>query len=279
MSKLNKNLWFLIVLCFVSPLSADSQLRLATTTSTYNSGLLDNLLPIFEQKTGVRVQVISVGTGAALRLAQDGDVDLVITHAPEAEEAFIQSGHGVMPQPLMYNNYIIVGPKEDPAALISAKSLSEALSLIVTQQQIFVSRGDNSGTHIKELQLWENAGQVIPFKGYRSVGQGMGRVLSLADEMEAYTLTDRGTWLAMKSRLDSVVVFEGDEQLYNPYQVILVNPDHHHHVRYDAAKALQDWLVSDEGQGFINNFTIEGEPLFYGTAIKQKATFQLEGNP
>ncbi|WP_206057445.1 substrate-binding domain-containing protein [Nitrincola schmidtii] len=250
----------------VSFVQADEMLRLATTTSTYNSGLLDYLLPVYKEKTGVEVQVISVGTGAALRLGQDGDVDLVMTHAPEAEAAFVEAGHGIMPKALMYNDFVIVGPDSDPASLKTAENIIDAFSQIADSGSIFVSRGDESGTHMKELELWEMADKNLPFEGYRSVGQGMGRVLSLADEMEGYTLTDRGTWLAMKNRLDSVLVFEGDEQLFNPYQVILVNPERHPHTLYDQAKAFANWLVSAEGQDLIDSFQVEGEQLFFASA-------------
>ena len=266
MLKLFKPLLILALLTFGSMVQAQTTLRLATTTSTYNSGLLDYLLPVYEAASGVQVQVISVGTGAALRLGQDGDVDLVMTHAPEAEAAFVEAGHGVLPRALMYNDFVLVGPASDPASLQTAGDVDSAFKQIVQQGSIFVSRGDESGTHMKELALWEQAGQSLPFDGYRSVGQGMGRVLSLADEMEGYTLTDRGTWLAMKSRLDSVLVVEGDEQLFNPYQVILVNPDRHAHVAYDQAKAFADWLVSPEGQELIDSFQVEGEQLFFASA-------------
>lgn len=251
---------------FAMAAHADTTLRLATTTSTYHSGLLDYLLPVYQERTGIQVQVISVGTGAALRLAQDGDVDLVMTHAPDAEAAFVEAGHGVMPRLLMYNDFVIVGPHADPALLQSARSLKDALTNIAQGNVIFVSRGDDSGTYIKELQLWQLADQALPFDGYRSVGQGMGRVLSLADEMEGYALTDRGTWLAMKHQLDLALLFAGDEHLFNPYQVILVNPDRHPHVEYDQAKAFADWLVSDQGQMLIRNFSVDGEALFIGLA-------------
>ena len=266
---MHKTLKFALVSVFMMLASlahSETLLRLATTTSTYNSGLLDYLLPVYKEKSGVDIQVISVGTGAALRLGQDGDVDLVMTHAPAAEAAFVEAGHGVMPRALMYNDFVIVGPADDPASLSSANSIIDAFSQIAETESIFVSRGDESGTHMKELQLWEMASQALPFEGYRSVGQGMGRVLSLADEMEGYTLTDRGTWLAMKSRLDASLLFEGDEQLFNPYQVILVNPERHPHALYDQAKAFADWLVSQEGQDLIDSFQVEGEQLFFASA-------------
>lgn len=259
----------LVLLVMISTASsADTLLRLATTTSTYNSGLLDYLLPIYQEKTGIQVQVISVGTGAALRLGQDGDVDVVMTHAPRAEARFVEAGYGVMPRALMYNDFVIVGPRDDSALITTASSVADAFSLIAQSGAIFVSRGDDSGTHIKELQLWELAEQELPFESYRSVGQGMGRVLSLADEMEGYTLTDRGTWLAMKNRLDSALLFEGDEHLFNPYQVILVNPERHPDALYDAAMDFSNWLISPEGQELINSFQVEGEQLFFASSEK-----------
>lgn len=261
---------FLLVLCWVlltmQSALADKMLRLATTTSTYNSGLLDYLLPYFEAEADISVQVISVGTGAALRLGQDGDVDLVMTHAPAAEAAFVEAGHGIDPRGLMYNDFVLVGPAADPADLQLADNVQDAFSRIVASRSVFVSRGDDSGTHIKELAFWESIGQELSFQGYRSVGQGMGRVLSLADEMEGYALTDRGTWLAMKNRLDLALVYEGDESLFNPYQVILVNPEHHPHVEIELAEMLADWLVSVEGQRLIDSFQIEGEQLFFASA-------------
>lgn len=261
---------FLLVLCLmlltVQIAHAEKRLRLATTTSTYNSGLLDYLLPYFEAETAIRIQVISVGTGAALRLGQDGDVDLVMTHAPAAEAAFVAAGHGIDPRSLMYNDFILVGPVTDPADLQSADSVLDAFNRIAESGSVFVSRGDESGTHMKELALWESAGQAPPFDGYRSVGQGMGPVLSLADEMEGYALTDRGTWLAMKNRLDLTLLYEGDESLFNPYQVILVNPERHPHVETELAKLLTEWLVSAEGQRLIDSFQIDGEALFFASA-------------
>lgn len=259
----------LLVLCLMLLLMqsafAGKVLRLATTTSTYNSGLLDYLLPHFEAGSGVTVHVISVGTGAALRLGQDGDVDLVMTHAPEAEAAFVAAGHGIDPRVLMYNDFVLVGPVTDPAELQMAEDVLDAFSRIAASGSVFVSRGDDSGTYIKELAFWEIAGQALPFKGYRSVGQGMSRVLSLADEMEGYALTDRGTWLAMKNRLDLALVYQGDDSLFNPYQVILVNPVHHPHVEVDMAIMLSDWLVSEQGRRLIDSFKIEGEQLFFAS--------------
>lgn len=242
---------------------AREMLRLATTTSTYNSGLLDYLLPHFEAEHDTTIHVISVGTGKALRLGQDGDVDLVMTHAPEAEARFVADGHGIDPRSLMYNDFVIVGPQADPAGISEQDSVVEVFRAIAAEQAIFVSRGDDSGTHIKELELWQQAAVELPFAGYRAVGQGMGQVLSIADEMEGYTLADRGTWLAMRARLDAALLFQGDEVLFNPYQVILVSPARHPDANHDLARKLSDWLVSEEGQALINSFKVDGEQLFF----------------
>ncbi|KAA0875077.1 substrate-binding domain-containing protein [Nitrincola tapanii] len=259
-------LCLLLALCISSNLQAQTQLRLATTTSTYNSGLLDYLLPHFEQASGIQVQVISVGTGAALRLGQDGDVDLVMTHAPEAETEFVAAGYGIEPRALMYNDFVIVGPAQDPAGIAQKQTAVDAFARIVLQGAIFVSRGDDSGTHIKELSYWQALEQTLPFPGYRAVGQGMGRVLSIADEMQGYTLTDRGTWLAMRAKLDNQLLLQGDPSLFNSYQVILVNPERHPHVQVDEARRFSDWLVSETGQALINAFQVDGEPLFFASA-------------
>ncbi|WP_409522847.1 substrate-binding domain-containing protein [Nitrincola sp. MINF-07-Sa-05] len=252
-----------ILLSVAVTAQAREMLRLATTTSTYNSGLLDYLLPHFEAEHDITVHVISVGTGKALRLGQDGDVDLVMTHAPEAEARFVAGGYGIEPRSLMYNDFVIVGPQADPAGISKQDSVVEVFRAIAAERAIFVSRGDESGTHIKELELWQQAAVELPFAGYRAVGQGMGQVLSIADEMEGYTLTDRGTWLAMRARLDASLLFQGDELLFNPYQVILVNPARHLDVNHAMARKLSDWLVSEEGQALINSFKVEGEQLFF----------------
>lgn len=255
-------LLLILLSCSVTA-QAREMLRLATTTSTYNSGLLDYLLPHFEAEHDARVHVISVGTGKALRLGQDGDVDLVMTHAPVAEADFVALGYGIQPRALMFNDFVIIGPSSDPAGVRRYNAVPDVLRAIASAQAIFVSRGDESGTHIKELELWQQAAVALPFKGYRAVGQGMGQVLSIADEMEGYTLTDRGTWLAMRARLDASLLFQGDEILFNPYQVILVNPERHPDTNHAMARKLSDWLVSEEGQALINSFKVEGEQLFF----------------
>ena len=241
-------------------------IRLATTTSTYNSGLLDYLLPEFEKANGATVQVIAVGTGKALRMGRDGDVDVVMTHAPKAEAAFVDGGYGIDARPIMYNDFVLVGPKNDPAKVSKAGSITEALAAVAKANSLFISRGDDSGTHKKELGLWQAAATKLPFDGYREVGQGMGKVLQMSSELQAYTLTDRGTWLAFKSKADLKIVSEGDENLFNPYQVILVNPERHEGLNEKGARAFSDWLVSEATQQRINNFRLHGERLFIANA-------------
>jgi tungstate transport system substrate-binding protein len=259
----------LLILLFVfsgSLQASQPVIRLATTTSTYNSGLLGHLLPHFEQQHGLRVQVLSVGTGQALKLGQQGDVDLVVTHAPAAEAAFVETGYGIEPRSLMYNDYVLVGPKHDPLNLEQAEGILDALEKIHQRNHVFVSRGDDSGTHKKELELWSQAGLQPAFRNYRAVGQGMGRVLTMTSEMQGYTLTDRSTWLAMRARLDLALLYEGGVDLANPYQVILVNPQRHPAINQQGARLLRDWLVSAEGQALINRFTVDGEALFFADA-------------
>lgn len=259
-------LLLILLITFCLPVNAAEIVRLATTTSTYNSGLLDYLLPHFEKKQGIKVQVLSVGTGQALKLGQEGDVDLVMTHAPAAEEAFVEAGYGIEPRSLMYNDFVLVGPKNDPLKLVQSEGLMDAMDRIRQGNRIFVSRGDDSGTHKKELELWELNGHQPNFRQYRAVGQGMGRVLQMTSEMQGYTLTDRGTWLAMRSKLDLQLLVEGSVDLANPYQVILVNPKRHPGINQKGARQLRDWLRSKEGQTLIGNFQINGEPLFFPDA-------------
>jgi len=244
----------------------DNIIRLATTTSTYNSGLLDNLLPVFEKQHDAKVHVIAVGTGKALRMGRAGDVDLVVTHAPKAEKAFVDGGFGVKPKSVMYNDFVIVGPKSDPAKVNGLGDVSTALGQIADVNAQFISRGDDSGTHKKELSLWQAAGVSKGFANYKEVGQGMGKVLQIADELNGYTMTDRGTWLAYEDRLQLTLLVEGDKRLFNPYQVILVNPELHNGLNVEGAKALSAWLVSAQGQQMINDFRIKGKVLFHGSA-------------
>ncbi|MCI0508733.1 tungstate transport system substrate-binding protein [Chromohalobacter marismortui] len=240
--------------------------RLATTTSTYNSGLLDYLLPKFEQDHPYQVQVIPVGTGKALRLGRDGDVDVVLTHAPGAEKAFVDAGYGVEPHGVMYNDFVIVGPADDPAGIEGGDDATRAFATLADEGATFISRGDDSGTEKKENHLWQDAGTTPDFEGYRSAGQGMGAVLNMASELQGYTLTDRGTWLAMKDKLDLEIMVEGDKALFNPYQVILVNPERHEGLNTQGARALAEWLISDEGQDLIDAFRLNDKVLFHASA-------------
>lgn len=246
--------------------------RLATTTSTANSGLLDYLLPNFETKCGCKVHVISVGTGKALKLGQDGNVDVVLVHAPEAENAFVAAGHGVDRRHVMYNDYVLIGPDNDPAKVAISKDIVTAMKLIATAQARFVSRGDNSGTEQMERAYWIAAGQdhtaLLKQKWYVSAGQGMGEVLMMAGEMRAYTLTDRGTYVSYRKRISLPILLSGDERMFNPYSIIAVNPKKYPEINYQGAKLLIDWLTSSDGQQRIADFKVDGEQLFVPSARK-----------
>ncbi|OMH29190.1 tungsten ABC transporter substrate-binding protein [Motiliproteus sp. MSK22-1] len=241
-------------------------LRLATTTSTYNSGLLDYLIPDFEQHQGTQVQVIAVGTGKALRMGQSGDVDLVLVHAPKAEIQFVAQGHGVDRIGIMYNDFVIIGPPSDPAQVKNLKNATEALSRIAASQSLFVSRGDDSGTHKKERSLWKDITRPRESIWYREAGQGMGKVLQISNELDAYTLVDRGTWLAYKNKLNLKLLVEGDKRLHNPYSVIRVNPEKYADLNHKDAMAFSRWLASAEVQQKIAEFKVAGEQLFVPSA-------------
>lgn len=260
-----------LVLISYSASSADSaddhRIRLATTTSTYHSGLLDYLLPKFEKDTGYKVDVIAAGTGKALKMGENGDVDLVMTHAPAAEANFVQKGYGIQPRKLMYNDFVIVGPESDPAQVTKQKNIDQVFKQIATNGVTFVSRGDDSGTHKKELSIWAQTHIEPNFGGYRSVGQGMGPTLNMASELQAYTLSDRGTWLAYQNKLDLKILFQGDKKLFNPYQVILINPERYPTLNTQGAQVFSDWLVDQKkGQQYINEFRLNGQQLFVANA-------------
>jgi tungstate transport system substrate-binding protein len=261
----------LFVLTSVSLVFANDRLRLSTTTSTENSGLLDVLLPPFEEKFDVKVDVISVGTGKALKLAENGDVDITLVHARSLEDKFLRDGYGVNRRDVMCNDFVIIGPKLDPAGIREAKTAVEAFHKIALKQYTFVSRGDNSGTHIKELILWKTAGNHPSGMWYLEAGKGMGAVLTIAYEKEAYTLTDRGTYLAfwVDKKIDLPVLFEGDPILFNPYGIIAVNAAKHPHTNYTKAMALIAWVTSMQGQKIIKEFGKErfGKPLFMPVAV------------
>lgn len=260
----------LLVLACSLAIAADfdraKTVRLATTTSTENSGLLEDLLPRFKAATGYDVHVIAVGTGKALRMGRDGDVDVVLVHAPAAEQKFVDEGYGEQRLPVMYNDFILVGPASDPAGLADAANLDDALMRIAQTQSMFVSRGDDSGTHKKELSLWKQAG-VTPQGGwYREAGQGMGKVLQMAGELDAYTLTDRGTWLAYRDKSQLKVAYQGDEGLFNPYAIIEVNAKRYPDLNHEGAKALILWIRGAQGQEAIAAFRKSGEQLFTPSA-------------
>ncbi len=256
----------LFVLLLSSSASAQTRLRLATTTSTDNSGLLGAVLPPFEQKYGIKVDVIAVGTGKALKLAENGDVDVVLVHAREAEEEFINNGFGTNRRDVMYNDFIIVGPGSDPAGIKQSAKASDAFAAIERKTAPFISRGDDSGTHKKELEIWNAAGVKPKGEWYIEAGQGMGAVLHMADEKQAYTLTDRGTWIAFAKKLDLAILLEGDPALFNPYGIIAVNPARHPHVNYMEAMLLIAWFTSPEGQKLIAEFKKDGQALFVPSA-------------
>ncbi|MDY6844352.1 MAG: substrate-binding domain-containing protein [Thermodesulfobacteriota bacterium] len=266
--------FLLIICCTLSPywnVYAEERLKLSTTTSTENSGLLGTLLPPFEKMCNVRIDVIPVGTGKALKLAENGDVDVTLVHARTLEDKFVAEGYGVNRRDVMYNDFVIIGPSSDPAGIKKAKSAVEAFSYIAKKKALFISRGDRSGTNIKELKIWENAGIKPRGAWYLESGKGMGEVLTMAYEKTAYTITDRGTYLAYvgEKKIDSRVLFEGDSVLFNPYGIIAVNPATHPHVNYVKALALIGWVTSQEGQKIIREFGKEkfGQPLFIPVAI------------
>ncbi len=239
-----------------------SRIRLATTTSTDNSGLLEALLPVFTARTGIRVDVIAVGTGKALALGENGDVDAVLVHAPSREKAFVDSGHGVNRRYVMYNDFVILGPPEDPAGISGISNSSEAFTRIADSRELFISRGDDSGTNIKEKAIWASAGVSPAGNWYREAGQGMAAVLVMASEVQGYTLADRGTWLAMKKQLKLRILVEGDPPLFNPYSVIAVNPRKHPKAHYMESMLFIAWLTSPEGIRLIGDFRINDEVLF-----------------
>ena len=259
----------LIALGMISAQAQERFITVASTTSTEQSGLFGHLLPRFEQKTGIKVHVVAVGTGQALDLARRGDADVVFVHARSAEEKFLAEGHGVKRYPVMYNDFVLVGPKSDPAKIGGSKDILEALKKLEAARAPFVSRGDKSGTHLAELDLWKAAGiDIDTAKGpwYRDTGQGMGPALNTASSMNAYILTDRGTWLSFKNRGDLTILVEGDRRLFNQYGVMLVNPDKHPSVKKDLGQLFVEWVISPEGQQTIADYKINGEQLFFPNA-------------
>ena len=259
----------MIALATIGGQAQERFITVASTTSTEQSGLFGHLLPRFEQKTGIKVHVVAVGTGQALDLARRGDADVVFVHARSAEEKFLAEGHGVKRYPVMYNDFVLLGPKSDAAKIAGGKDILEAFKKLDAARAPFVSRGDKSGTHLAELDLWEAAGiDIDKVKGpwYRDTGQGMGPALNTASSMNAYILTDRGTWLSFKNRGDLAILVEGDERLFNQYGVMLVNPDKHPSVKKELGQMFVDWVISPEGQKAISDYKVNRAQLFFPNA-------------
>ncbi|MFL6805181.1 MAG: extracellular solute-binding protein [Xanthobacteraceae bacterium] len=261
----------LILLANVAAATAqDQSIVVASTTSTQDSGLFNHILPIFKARTGITVKVIAQGTGQALDTGRRGDADVVFVHARPQEEKFVAEGFGVKRFPVMYNDFVLIGPKSDPAGIGGTKDIVAALKTIKAKGAPFISRGDRSGTHAAELALWKLAG--IDAAGadrgpwYKEIGQGMGAALNTAAAADAYVLSDRGTWISFKNRGDLAVAVAGDQRLFNQYGVILVNPTKHPHVKKDLGQAFIDWLTSPQGQGAIADYNIDGQQLFFPNA-------------
>jgi tungstate transport system substrate-binding protein len=257
-----------------SAMAQDKSIVVASTTSTQDSGLFDHILPLFEAKTGVDVKVVAQGTGQALDTGRRGDADVVFVHAKAQEEKFIEEGFGVKRFDVMYNDFVLIGPKSDPAGVSGTKDITAALAAIQAKQAAFVSRGDESGTHSAELRLWKEAGiDISATKGpwYKEIGQGMGAALNTAGAMNAYVLSDRATWLSFKNRGDLDIVVEGDKRLFNQYGVMLVNPEKHPSIKADLGQSFIDWLISPEGKEAIGEYKIDGKQLFFPNAEQKRS--------
>lgn len=252
-----------LIFCVNPLIHAEEVLRLSTTTSTDNSGLLKAILPEFEAKTHIKVHVISVGTGKALELAKNGDVDVTLVHARAAEDKFVAEGHGINRRDVMYNDFIIVGPVSDPAGLKGSKDVIAALRKLAGAQVRFISRGDNSGTDQMEQAYWKEAGVRPAGASYISAGLGMGEVLTMAAQMQAYTLTDRATYGAYKAKTGLAIQVEGDPKMFNPYGIIAVNPAKYKDINIRGANSLIEWMTSPEGQNKIAEFKVDGQQLFF----------------
>jgi tungstate transport system substrate-binding protein len=258
------------LLAATPPAMAQSKsIVVASTTSTQDSGLFGYILPIFTKKTGIEVKVVAQGTGQALDTARRGDADVVFVHAKSAEEKFLSEGQGVKRYPVMYNDFVIIGPKSDPAKIAGTKDVAAALKKLKDAQATFISRGDRSGTHIAEINLWKAVGiDIEKAKGpwYKSIGQGMGAALNTAQGSNGYVMSDRATWINFKNKGDLVIVVEGDQRLFNQYGVMLVNPEKHPNVKKVEGQAFIDWLISPEGQKTIADYKINGQQLFFPNA-------------
>jgi tungstate transport system substrate-binding protein len=258
-----------LLLAAPQALAQDKSIVVASTTSTQDSGLFGYLLPIFWAKTGIAVKVVAQGTGQALDTARRGDADVVFVHAKSAEEKFLAEGQGVKRFPVMYNDFVIIGPKADPARIAGTKDVAAALKKLKDAQATFISRGDRSGTHIAELKLWQDAGiDIEKDKGawYKSIGQGMGAALNTAQASNGYVLSDRATWINFKNKGDLAIVVEGDKRLFNQYGVMLVNPAKHPNVKQELGQQFIDWLVSPAGQKAIAGYKVNGQQLFFPNA-------------
>jgi tungstate transport system substrate-binding protein len=254
----------LLVLTLLLPATARADvLRMAVTTSFANSGLSDSLLPAIARDLGIEVQLVIVGTGQALRLGAAGDVDAVLTHAPDAEEAFVAAGHAARRIPVMANDFVLIGPAADPAGIGATESAAGALAAIAAARAPFVSRGDDSGTHLAELALWEAVGIAPEGNWYRPVGAGMGAALNTAAAMDAYILSDRATWLAFRNPQNLAILFQGDPILFNPYAFMAVSREKGPHIRADAAERLEAWLTGPNARALIADFTVAGQPVFF----------------
>jgi tungstate transport system substrate-binding protein len=273
---MTRRAWLAAMLCLAAWTASAQEkfITVASTTSTEQSGLFAYLLPIYERQTGVKVRVVALGTGQALDVARRGDADVVFVHARAAEEKFLAEGQGVKRYPVMYNDFVLIGPQADPARIGGSRDILAALRKVEAAQAPFVSRGDRSGTHMAELDLWKAAAvDIDKRKGawYRDTGQGMGPALNMAASMGAYVLADRGTWLAFKNRGDLQILVEGDQRLFNQYGVMLVNPEKHPLVKKQLGQQFIDWLVSPAGQKAIAAYQIGGEQLFYPNAADANA--------
>lgn len=244
-------------------------ITIASTTSTANSGLFEALLPPFEKQSGVEVRVVAVGTGKAIRLAKNGDADVLLVHHKPSEDAFVEAGYGVERFDVMYNDFVLIGPKADPANIKNLDNIHIVFGQIAKSKAAFVSRGDDSGTHKKELGLWRNASvnvNIASGSWYRETGSGMGATLNTASAMNAYTLSDRATWLKFGNKGDLAILFEGDEKMFNQYGVILVNPKKHSHIKVALGQQFIDWLRAKDGQQLIRNYKIAGNQAFFPNA-------------
>src|SRR6476646_6701168 len=262
------------VLAVPAASAQDKSILVASTTSTQDSGLFEYLLPLFTKKTGITVKVVAQGTGQARDTGRHGDADVVFVHAKSAEEKFIAEGEGVKRFPVMYNDFVLIGPKGDPAGIKGMKDVGRAFRTIKDKQASFISRGDRSGTHIAELALWKGSGiDIDKDKGawYKSIGQGMGAALNTAAASNAYVLSDRGTWIHFKNKGHLQILVEGDKRMFNQYGVMLVNPDKHPNVKKDLGQTFIDWLISPEGQKTIASYKNDGEQLFYPNASEPGA--------